>query len=1030
MKKFTLLVLCTILFFNMASAKNIFVDPINGVDTRNGSTWELAVKSLSVATNNANTSFVAGDNIYVKGAVYNLTGSFTTVVTANYYGGCQGAEVNISQSTAPARPLTDVDGNGIIEPWEFQYPTTLNSTANCVTGNITALTVSNAGYTFDGFTFTHTAINTTAYYLRSINVSVANVKFTNCTMKNSAVTATSTSFGTGTAPFGLFFQTVGGIMSNCLVEKNSLIYNGTANLAVYPFISVAGSATQRMIASNCVVRNNIVTANYNNVAVTTANHRSMLISVNPAATYYTTIKNWLIYNNEMVYNPTGTSPATIGIGASLQLHYAASALDSVINCTIANNKVTNITCAGMRVYNNSGPTHRVLNNVFWNNKVGTTISNVDLTNFQTISLFTKNITNGGNTATTDNGTSITANDFTLSDANDTGNSPLFKTLPTTTSGYNFSDNTIATSVWKLQSAGSYLYGKGTSLGNNTTDKDGKNFAATPSVGAYEYSSTALPVITWSQTALNLLITDAAQTLTTATSTITPSSTPAGSAIVYVSDNPSVVTVSGTTLAVVGPGTTTIRAQQVGNGYYDRATDVTQTVTVSIPNAGFEDVVANFTTTENTTNVLMRVAAIQDANTQISSPVLTSTVAVSSGLWVKKAPNTAYIKGVVTTSDFNTGTSCLNLRIGNGTTNVSLDTWSNAIAFQKLSLTNIQKYTVSFWAKIDPTASNVASNVTVVLTDNTKMTNLTCAIPLTGGTSWTQYSATFDIPAFRAAYATADFSTAYVGVAVTTTYNSSTLKTNYSGVLFDDISVSPASAATIAITASAAANGNVTNGGVYVSGTNATLVAAPSAGYRFVNWTEAGNPVSTSATYTFQVSAARTLVANFELIPVYNTTITFNAGGTVNSYTSGDIDSSPQGAQLVFVITPNTGMGINSILYNGTEVKTQLTNLIGATAYYGGTYTAPALTGAATLVVTFEVDPTTSVENVRNDFQISSMNKSIEIKGANFGDELSVYNFTGSKLRSERINSSTMLIALSQGVYIVKIADCVKKVLVK
>ena len=59
-----------------------------------------------------------------------------------------------------------------------------------------------------------------------------------------------------------------------------------------------------------------------------------------------------------------------------------------------------------------------------------------------------------------------------------------------------------------------------------------------------------------------------------------------------------------------------------------------------------------------------------------------------------------------------------------------------------------------------------------------------------------------------------------------------------------------------------------------------------------------------------------------------------------------------------------------------------------------------------------------------------MNKSIEIKGANFGDELSVYNFTGSKLRSERINSSTMLIALSQGFYIVKIADCVKKVLVK
>ena len=1030
MKKITLLVLCVTLFFNMVTAKNIFVDPINGVDTRNGTTWELAVKSLSVATTNATTGFVAGDNIYVKGAVYNLTGSFTTVVNANYYGGCQGAEVNISQSTTPARPLTDVDGNGTVEPWEFQYPTTLNSTANCVSGNITALTVNNAGYTFDGFTITHTAVNTTTYYLRSINISVANVKFTNCTIKNSAVTATSTTFGTGTAPYGLFFQTVGGIMSNCLFEKNNFIYNGTGNLAVYPFISVAGSATQRMVASNCVVRNNIVTLNFPSVAITTANLRGALITVVPAATYYCTMKNWLIYNNEMVYNPTGTSPATIGIGATFQLHYAASALDSVINCTIANNKATNITCAGMRVYNNTGPTHRVLNNVFWNNKVGTTVSNVDLSNFPTISLFSKNITNGGNTATTDNGTSITANDFTLSDANDTGNNPLFKTLPVTTSGYNFSDNTIATSVWKLQGTGSYLYGKGTLLTNNTTDKDGKNFALTPSVGVFEYSSTAAPVITWSQPVLSLLTTDAPQILTTATSTITPSSTPAGSAIVYTSDNASVVTVSGTTLTVVGPGTTTIRAQQAGNGYYDRAADATQTVTVSIPNAGFEDAVANFTTTENATNVLMRVAAIQDASTQLASPTLASAVNVTNGLWIKKAPNTGYIKGIVTTSDFNSGTSCLNLRIGNGTTNVGYDTWTNAIAFQKLSLTNIQKYTVSFWAKTDPTASNVASNVTVVLTDNTKMTNLSCAIPLTGGSTWTQYSATFDIPAFRAANATADFTTAFVGVGLTTTYNPAILKTNYSGVLLDDISVSPTAAATIAITASAAANGNVTNGGVYVSGTNATLVAAPSSGYRFLNWTEGGTPVSTSATYTFSVSGTRTLVANFELIPVYNTTITFNSGGTVNSYNSGDIDSEPLGMQLVFIITPNAGMGINSILYNGTEVKTQLTNLLGSRAYYGGTYTAPALTGTSTLVVTFEADPTTSVEKVQNDFQISSLNKSIEIKGATLGEYLSVYSVAGSKLTSKRINSASLSIPLSQGVYIVKIGDCVKKVIVK
>ena len=42
---------------------------------------------------------------------------------------------------------------------------------------------------------------------------------------------------------------------------------------------------------------------------------------------------------------------------------------------------------------------------------------------------------------------------------------------------------------------------------------------------------------------------------------------------------------------------------------------------------------------------------------------------------------------------------------------------------------------------------------------------------------------------------------------------------------------------------------------------------PSSGYQFVNWTEGGAAVSTSANYTFPVIANRNLLANFSLIPV-------------------------------------------------------------------------------------------------------------------------------------------------------------------
>lgn len=74
--------------------------------------------------------------------------------------------------------------------------------------------------------------------------------------------------------------------------------------------------------------------------------------------------------------------------------------------------------------------------------------------------------------------------------------------------------------------------------------------------------------------------------------------------------------------------------------------------------------------------------------------------------------------------------------------------------------------------------------------------------------------------------------------------------------------------TIAATANPVAYGTVAGAGSYNYGATCTLTATPGQGYRFVNWTENNVEVSTNSTYTFTVTEARTLVANFEEITLH------------------------------------------------------------------------------------------------------------------------------------------------------------------
>jgi hypothetical protein len=154
-------------------------------------------------------------------------------------------------------------------------------------------------------------------------------------------------------------------------------------------------------------------------------------------------------------------------------------------------------------------------------------------------------------------------------------------------------------------------------------------------------------------------------------------------------------------------------------------------------------------------------------------------------------------------------------------------------------------------------------------------------------------------------------------------------------------------------------------------------------------------------------------------PYYNTTVTFNTNGTVDSYVSGAVVSDANGKQLSFTITANSLYKITSVLYNNVEVKGDMV---------GAVYTAPALSANASLVVQFDL--ATGLDKTLVDLKCFSADNSIELRGLTAGQEVIVYNITGVIIATKTASTSSASLVLPRGIYMVKVANSVKKVIVK
>lgn len=177
----------------------------------------------------------------------------------------------------------------------------------------------------------------------------------------------------------------------------------------------------------------------------------------------------------------------------------------------------------------------------------------------------------------------------------------------------------------------------------------------------------------------------------------------------------------------------------------------------------------------------------------------------------------------------------------------------------------------------------------------------------------------------------------------------------SDLLVDNIVVQkhPGTGCVISTNASPEVGGSTGGAGMYANGAPVTLSAIPSPGWTFVNWTQDGTVVSAAASYSFNATASRALVASFAPACTITTEASPASGGT----TSGDGTYS-NGTHVTVQATPNNGFTFVYWTENGTPVSANASyDVVADTDHYlvavfAGSFTidlraAPDLGGSAT-----------------------------------------------------------------------------------
>ena len=316
MKKLITFMHCTALFAVTANAATYYVDAVNGNDTgRDGLTWATAVKTIGTAE-----GFGTNNNIYIKGS-FSQSGAWNMTIN-NYYGSFQGWESSPNQ-----RPLNDNDGNGIIESWEFKYPTTFTSTNN-------ATAINGSAAILDGFTITHKGTVSGSTAMTTL-ISPSGQTVQNCVFYGSNLTYSAYTNHNG----GCVLKVLGTFQNN-LVEKNNvtITYGNTTDIKMVPILDInfPSSGTISAKVSGCIFRNNNASITNSTLAAAPANIRGMILNVTQttiSGSATVTFSDCIVHNNTASYTGNGsyltaTSASIVG-GLSFS---SSNSTDAMMNC--------------------------------------------------------------------------------------------------------------------------------------------------------------------------------------------------------------------------------------------------------------------------------------------------------------------------------------------------------------------------------------------------------------------------------------------------------------------------------------------------------------------------------------------------------------------------------------------------------------------------------------------------------------------------------------------------------------------------
>ena len=210
----------------------------------------------------------------------------------------------------------------------------------------------------------------------------------------------------------------------------------------------------------------------------------------------------------------------------------------------------------------------------------------------------------------------------------------------------------------------------------------------------------------------------------------------------------------------------------------------------------------------------------------------------------------------------------------------------------------------------------------------------------------------------------------------------------------------------------------------------TFSFKPDNGYKIssvkVNGTDITNQL-TNNTYTLKVTANISVFVTFEKeASEYTLSVTANQGGTVafNNQTVKNTTLNTniqENESVTFSFKPDNGYKIYSVKVNGTDITDQLVY---------NTYTIKITTNIS-IIVYFKEENETANQNISEKLSILGYNNTISINGAKNGDKIYIYTINGNLITNRTINSESILITVpSKGIYIVKIAENVYKIILQ